>query len=177
MTAKRPSPAKEEAKAARPKEEKPKTDKAKEGKAPKEQQERPAEKPAVVFATGKRKTSVARAAVKKGSGTLKVNYVPIELVPNRIARMKMMEPLIIAEDLAKSYDIVVDVKGGGIMGQAEAVRQAVAKGLADMEGPELRKKFLAYDRNLLVYDPRRAETRKPPRSSKGSRRYKQRSKR
>jgi len=69
------------------------------------------------------------------------------------------------------------VKGGGVFGQTEAARQAIAKGLVEIFGSELRQKFLEYDRNLLVFDPRRTEPHKPPRSSQGPRRYKQRSKR
>ena len=63
------------------------------------------------------------------------------------------------------------------MGQANAARQAIAKGLAQIMGDDVKKKFLEYDRNLLVYDSRRTEPHKPPHSSWGARRYKQRSKR
>jgi small subunit ribosomal protein S9 len=93
-------------------------------------------------------------------------------------RLWVAEPLVLAGDLARKVDIKVKVKGGGITGQAEAVRQAIAKGLVGFfESKELKEKFLSYDRSLLVYDPRRTEPHKPSRSKKGARRHKQRAKR
>lgn len=126
--------------------------------------------------TGKRKRAVARAWFSKGRGTVRINYVPLELFRNEVVRMTMEEPLVLAGDAWKGLDIHVNVKGGGIMGQAEAVRQAIARGLV-LKSPDLRQKFMEYDRNLLVSDPRRTEPHKPPRSSQGPRRHKQRSKR
>ena len=92
-------------------------------------------------------------------------------------RLKITEPLIMAGDSWKKFDVKISVKGGGPMGQAESARQAIAKGLVQLIGGDLKQKYLSYDRNLLVYDPRRTETHKPPHSSWGARRYKQRSKR
>jgi small subunit ribosomal protein S9 len=131
----------------------------------------------IVFTTGKRKRSIARARFKPGSGSIRINNQPLELMPNEILKLKIKEPLIIAGDAWKKFDINIDVSGGGVMGQAEAVRQAIARGLAEYLGQNVKKEFLSYDRNLLVYDPRRTEPHKPPRSSQGPRRYKQRSKR
>ena len=128
------------------------------------------------FATGKRKRAVARATIREGSGRVSVNAVPLENFTNDLIRMKIMEPLILAGESWKAYDITVKVKGGGQMGQANAARQAIAKCLVSMEG-SLKKAYLDYDRNLLVFDVRRTEPHKPPRSSQGPRRYKQRSKR
>jgi len=135
------------------------------------------EKEKQVFTTGKRKKAVARARFKEGRGIVKVNKKPLALIENEITRLKMQEPLILTGDAWKKYDISVNVKGGGIMGQAEAVRQAIAKGLAELLGKDTKALFMEYDRNLLVYDPRRTEPHKPPHSSWGPRRYKQRSKR
>ncbi len=146
--------------------------KAKAKKAEKKQKKRD-----FVFATGKRKTAVARAVIKPGTGMVRVNSVPIALVQPEMVRLRMQEPLILAGDVWKKFDISVRVRGGGITGQSDAVRQAIAKCLAEMLGDETRKAFLSYDRNLIVYDPRRAEPHKPPHSSWGARRYKQRSKR
>ena len=62
--------------------------------------------------------------------------------------------------------------------QADATRQAIAKGLVEyFDNKNLKDKYLEYDRNLLVYDSRRTEPHKPSRSSQGARRHKQRSKR
>jgi len=133
------------------------------------------EKKDVIF-TGKRKRAIARAVLRPGKGVVKINSVPLESLGNEIARMKIQEPLILAGEGWKKYNITVTVRGGGIMGQAEAVRQAISRGIASAI-PEAKEKFMKYDRFMLVYDPRRTETHKPPHSSWGARRYKQRSKR
>ncbi len=131
----------------------------------------------IVFTTGKRKRAVARATFRPGSGRVKINSIPLEIVKPDMVRLLINEPLVLAGDGWKGYDIKVNVIGGGIMGQAEAARQAIARGLVEILGENVKKKFIEYDRNLIVYDPRRTEPHKPPRSSQGSRRYKQRSKR
>ncbi len=126
--------------------------------------------------TGKRKRATARAKFRKGQGTVRINFVPLELFKNEIARMTISEPLILAGDSWKGLEINVNVKCGGVMGQAEASRQAIARGLVQ-KNPDLRQRFMEYDRNLLISDPRRTEPHKPPRSSQGPRRAKQKSKR
>ena len=131
----------------------------------------------IIFTTGKRKKAVARARFKPGSGTIKINSIPLELITNEVVRLKIKEPLMITGDNWQKFDIKVNVQGGGIMGQAEATRLAIAKGLAEIFGGDLREKFLSYDKNLLIADTRRTEVHKPPHSSWGARRYKQRSKR
>ena len=139
--------------------------------------EKKKEKKEIIFTTGKRKTAVARARFKPGKGVVKINSVPLELIEPDIRRLRIQEPLILAGDQWKKFDIQVNVKGGGITGQTDATRQALARGLVEIFGNEMKKTFLQYDRNLLVYDPRRTEPAKPPHSSWGARRYKQRSKR
>lgn len=127
-----------------------------------------AEKPVrIVISTGKRKTSIARAVIKPGKGRVWVNGVPIELWPIEMARLKMMEPLLIAgPDVVNNVDIRVNVKGGGYMSQADAVRMAIARGLVVYTGSEeLRRIFEEYDRSMLVGDPRRTEPEKPMRRS------------
>lgn len=131
----------------------------------------------IAFATGKRKKAVANVIIKEGKGGVKINNIPLEHYPNPFVRMKIREPIVLAGEKAESLSMSISVKGGGITGQADASRQAIAKALSDVIGEDLRKKYLLYDRNLLVYDVRRTEPHKPPRSSQGPRRYKQRSKR
>jgi len=110
----------------------------------------------IVVTSGKRKTAVARAVIKPGKGRVRINNIPLEIHQPEIARMKIMEPLIIAKELAKNVDIDVKVEGGGFMGQAEAARTAIARALLEFSGDEeLRKAFLEYDRTLLVNDVRR----------------------
>jgi len=131
----------------------------------------------VVMTVGKRKRAIARAKFESGKGIVKVNRTPLDLINNEITRMKIKEPLLIAGEGWKKYNIHLNVRGGGIMGQADAARQAIAKGLARLLGAETRKKFVEYDKYMIVADSRRTEPHKPPRSSQGPRRYKQRSKR
>ncbi len=131
----------------------------------------------IIFAYGKRKKAVARAVFKPGSGIVKINSKPLDLINSEMIRLKVQEPLILLGDDWKKWDVKINVKGGGVSGQADAVRQAIAKGFVQIFGKKVKEKFLSYDRNLLVYDPRRTEPHKPPHSSWGPRRYKQRSKR
>jgi len=132
----------------------------------------------IVLATGKRRTAVARARVKAGLGQVTINDVPIDLVLPEYARTKIREPLLLADDLNQKVDIKVNARHGGVVSQADAIRQAIAKGMVEFFNDEkLKKIYLDYDRSLLVYDPRRTEPHKPSRSRKGARRHKQRSKR
>lgn len=127
-------------------------------------------------ANGKRKTAKARASVKEGEGTLRINSRPLhtyrEMFQNRVK-----EPLVIAgEEVYSDLDIRVETEGGGIQAQAEAVRMAVARGLVEHTGDDdLERDFREYDRNMMVEDPRRTETRKPSQSSKGARHKQQKS--
>jgi small subunit ribosomal protein S9 len=141
--------------------------------------EKPAvkEKKANAFATGKRRKAVASASVSAGTGIVTINSQPVQHMGNETARLLVTEPLMLLGESWKKYNIKVKTKGGGVLGQAQAARQAIAKALAETMGEDARKIFMAYDRNMLVYDPRRTEPHKPPRSSQGPRRYKQRSKR
>ncbi len=132
----------------------------------------------VVNTVGKRKTAIARATIKDGNGAVTINGAPLKFYNPEIARLKIEEPLIISSPLSEKLDIGVDVRGGGVFGQADAARQAIARGIVRFsESAEIRQKFLNYDRNLLIYDSRRTETRKPSRSSQGARRTRQLSKR
>ena len=128
--------------------------------------------------TGKRKKAVARATFKPGKGRITINKMPIDQVESDLMRLRLQEPLMIAgEGTWKSWDVSVNVRGGGNTGQIDAARQAIARGLVEVAGKDLKEKYMVMDRNLLVFDPRRTEPHKPPRSSQGPRRYKQRSKR
>ena len=123
---------------------------------------------------GKRKRAVARVRLEKGDKKILINNKDIEDFP-KIVQLKITEPLLIVED--EKFIINANVRGGGIMGQAEAVAQGIAKGLVSLKGDKLKEKFLDYDRSLLIPDVRRTEPHKPSRSKKGPRRHKQRSKR
>ncbi len=117
----------------------------------------------IVLAVGKKKTAIARAVIRAGKGRVRINGVPIEIIEPELARLRMMEPLILAgEKIWHSVDIDVNVKGGGVMGQAAAVRMAIARGLvAWTKSPELKRLYEEYDRFMLSGDPRRTEPKKP----------------
>lgn len=128
----------------------------------------------VVVASGKRKSAVARATIRKGRGLVRVNGIPLEVHQPYLARMMIMEPLTLAGERSSMVDIDVNVRGGGVMGQAYASRTAIAKGLVQfLEDPELEQLYARYDRSLLVSDPRRKLPKKP--MGRGARKKRQKS--
>ncbi len=128
----------------------------------------------VVNTSGKRKTAVARATVKKGNGLVRINKKPVEIYEPEIARWKILEPIKIAEKYVDKVNIDVNVRGGGFVSQANAVRTAIARGLVEFTGdPSLKLAFLDHDRSLLVNDPRRKEPKKP--LGRGARKKRQKS--
>jgi small subunit ribosomal protein S9 len=131
----------------------------------------------IVITVGKRKRAIARAVAREGKGRIRINKIPIELIEPKYKRMKLMEPILLAgEEVISKMDIDVTVKGGGVMGQMDAARTAIGKAIVEFTGSkELRDKFLAYDRTLLVSDARRTEPHKPSRSTKGPRAKRQKS--
>jgi small subunit ribosomal protein S9 len=120
-----------------------------------------------VTTSGKRKTSIARAVVKKGKGRVRVNGQPLHIMEPTLARRKALEPVQIADamDRLSDVDVLVDVHGGGQMGQVDAIRTAIARGLVKWNGgaegddEELRDEYIRFDRTLLVNDPRRKEAK------------------
>ncbi|PSP96881.1 30S ribosomal protein S9 [Halobacteriales archaeon QS_4_70_19] len=116
----------------------------------------------VTNTSGKKKTAVARATVRDGSGKVRINSQPVELVEPGLARLKMTEPFRIAEDeLRDGIDIDVTVQGGGFAGQADAARTAIARGLVQhTNDAELREAYMSFDRSLLVNDVRQSEPKK-----------------
>ncbi len=118
----------------------------------------------IIHVSGKRKRAIARATLKNGNGTVRINNQILESFEPKFARMKIMEPLILASDLTKKVDIDINVAGGGIISQAEAVRLAIARALVEYsKSNSLKETFLKYDRHLLVADTRRKEASKPNR--------------
>jgi len=89
------------------------------------------------YATGKRKNAVARVWIKPGAGKITVNTKAIEVFFARpVLRMMIQQPLVTA-NRATQYDVICTVSGGGLSGQAGAVRHGLAKALTYFE-PELR---------------------------------------
>ena len=130
-------------------------------KAEKSEKVEKAEKKRVLLVSGKRKTAIARAIVKSGSGKTFINGIPLNTFTPEIARVKISEPIVLSGERWKALDFNVKVSGGGFMGQAEAARMAIAKGLvAWARSSELRKAIINYDRTMLAGDPRRKEPKK-----------------
>ena len=89
------------------------------------------------YATGKRKNAVARVWIKRGTGKITVNSREIEVFFARpVLRMMISQPLVIANRNGQ-YDVICNVSGGGLSGQAGAVRHGLSKALTNFE-PELR---------------------------------------
>lgn len=118
---------------------------------------------------GRKKTSTAVAFVKKGSGLIKINGVPISLCQPEILRLKTYEPvLLVGQDRFQQVDVRVRVKGGGTTSQIYAIRQAIAKGIVayyqkyvdEASKRAIKEQLMNYDRALLVADPRRCEPKK-----------------
>lgn len=89
------------------------------------------------YATGKRKTSIARVWMKPGTGEIIVNKRPLDVFFGReTSKMVIRQPLELTDNLGK-FDIFVNVSGGGISGQAGAIKHGITKALLDVN-PELR---------------------------------------
>jgi small subunit ribosomal protein S9 len=112
----------------------------------------------VVIENGKRKTATAKATIREGKGIVRFNSMLIDALQNPFIRAKIKEPLKIAGDGVNAIDIEIETKGGGFMGQAEAARSAIAKGLVKyFEDENLKERFLEYDRALFIDDMRQKE--------------------
>jgi small subunit ribosomal protein S9 len=114
-----------------------------------------------ISSSGKRKTSIARASFKEGIGVVRINKQLLDVVEPALVREKIQQPLTLAGDLAKRLNISVTIRGGGVMGQADAARTAIARGLIDWTNDlSLKDLFLKQDRSLLVNDYRQKEPKK-----------------
>ena len=112
----------------------------------------------VINKLGRRKTAVARVYMKKGSGQIIVNNRDYkEYFPLATLQYVVTQPLAVAE-VEGQYDIKVSLQGGGITGQAEALRLAISKVLVE-ENPELRPTLKKL--GLLRRDSRMVERKKP----------------
>ncbi|OUJ18963.1 Ribosomal protein S9 [Methanonatronarchaeum thermophilum] len=115
----------------------------------------------IVQSSGKRKNAIARATLKEGEGKVYLNHKPLEIIEPELRRLRIQEPLLIAGEKAENIDIKIKVEGGGISGQADAAKTAIAKGLVKYtEDDELKQAFLERDRSFLIDDPRQKERKK-----------------
>jgi small subunit ribosomal protein S9 len=111
----------------------------------------------VINTSGRRKTSVARIYMQSGQGNITINDRDIkEYFGSEVLQTIVNQPFATL-DLAGKYDVTVNVKGGGIAGQAEAIRLAISKALVEENGetrPGLKKE------GFLTRDPRMVERKK-----------------
>ena len=115
------------------------------------------EKQTYFYATGKRKTAVARVKLVPGNGAIIVNDMPYEeRFPRAEHRRSILKPLLVTENLDK-YSAVVKVEGGGMTGQADAISHGVARAL--VKADERLRPALRQD-GLLTRDARVKERKK-----------------
>ena len=112
----------------------------------------------VVNTVGRRKAAVARVYVKSGKGDITINSRSLETYfPLEILQYVVKQPLLVT-DLAGSYDITINLDGGGIKGQAEAARLGIARALCEINAemrPVLKKN------GFMTRDSREVERKKP----------------
>lgn len=112
----------------------------------------------VINTIGRRKTSVARIYVAQGEGSITVNKRDFKVYfPTEVLQTIATQSLAVCEQLGK-FDIKVNVRGGGIAGQAEAVRLAIARALVKVNEEEFRPALKA--EGFLTRDPRMVERKK-----------------
>ena len=110
------------------------------------------------YGTGKRKTSVARVFLRPGKGGATVNGRPLEEYFTTVDQRKLVVEPLQATDNSGNFDLYITVKGGGLSGQAGAVRHGIAKALVDFD-PDLRS--VLKEQGLLTRDARKKERKKP----------------
>lgn len=109
------------------------------------------------FGTGRRKTSVARVILSHGTGKITVNNVPFDkYIPSPATRLDVLQPLELTETINK-FDVSVNVNGGGLTGQAGAIRLGIARALLELD-PNLRQ--ILKEDGLITRDSRKKERKK-----------------
>ncbi|MEY2975476.1 MAG: ribosomal protein [Actinomycetota bacterium] len=107
--------------------------------------------------TGRRKEAVARARLREGSGVVTINGRPFETYfPTAAQRMVVSEPLRVTDALER-FDVDASIHGGGVTGQAGALRMAIARSLVELD-PETRPALKRA--GLLTRDSRKKESKK-----------------
>ena len=120
----------------------------------------------IVQTKGKKKRSIARLRVKEGKGSIKINGTPLEIFKPVIFRKIIGEPILIAkevlgENFLTNIDINISASGGGTSGQAYACRTALGKAFVKWTGSDaLKKRYVEYDRSLIIDDVRVKEPKK-----------------
>ncbi len=136
---------------------------------------KPAEKRAGMIVKAKKKTAVARAVVRKGTGKIKINKINVNAYAEGHVKELILEPIRLAGDAINDIDINININGSGLMSRAIAIRSCIAKAIVRAKGKKYKDIFLMYDRAMLVDDVRKVETKKP--LGRKARKKKQKSKR
>jgi small subunit ribosomal protein S9 len=111
----------------------------------------------VYWSTGRRKRAIARVRIFKGNGVISINQRPLEkYFPLEPLRIFIRQPLVATKSTDK-YDIIANVKGGGIDGQAGAVRHGIARALAKADAA---LKQTLRNNGFVTRDPRMKERKK-----------------
>ena len=112
----------------------------------------------IINALGRRKTAVARVYLSKGKGTISINKKAMAVMfPIDVLQAKINQPFVLTETVGQ-YDVKVNVMGGGINGQAEAIRLGISRALVEISADY--KPLLKAD-GLMTRDPRMVERKKP----------------
>ena len=112
----------------------------------------------VINTLGRRKTAVARVYMTKGKGTVTVNKKDYkEFFPVAVLQSKIAQPFELTDSVGQ-YDVTVNVSGGGINGQVEAIRLGIARALVKVSEEN---KPLLKEEGLMTRDPRMVERKKP----------------
>ena len=112
----------------------------------------------VINALGRRKTAVARVYLTKGKGVITVNNKKAkEVFPTDVLQSKLVQPFALTDTLGK-YNVNVNVNGGGINGQVEAIRLGISRALVLIQEDN---KVALKEEGLMTRDPRMVERKKP----------------
>jgi small subunit ribosomal protein S9 len=112
----------------------------------------------VINALGRRKTAVARVYLTKGKGNISINKKSLnEMFPIDVLQAKVNQPFVLTQTVGQ-YDIKVNVAGGGINGQAEAIRLGISRALVEVSADY---KSVLRTEGLMTRDPRMVERKKP----------------
>ncbi len=110
-----------------------------------------------MHAVGKRKSAIARVWMRPGSGVITINRLPMdEYISRETDKMVIRQPLELTDNMGK-FDITVNVKGGGVSGQAGAVRHGISRVLGQMDQEN---RLILKKAELLTRDPRMKERKK-----------------
>lgn len=110
-----------------------------------------------IYATGRRKTSVARVWLKPGSGVITINKLPISQYFGRKTLELIVKQPLVHLNIVNSYDVITSVNGGGWSGQAGAIKLGIARSLVKID--EKNRKQLR-DAGFLTRDSRKVERKK-----------------